>query len=73
VLVLVGFLKRAEGKTLEFKRDLSSPDGALKERREALARESTRLLLSSTPARRNSSLVERASGVPASSAGRRRQ
>ena len=27
---LVGILKRPEGKTLEFKRDLSSPDGALK-------------------------------------------
>jgi hypothetical protein len=27
---LVEFLKRPEGKTLEFKRDLSSPDGALK-------------------------------------------
>ncbi len=27
---LVEILKRPEGKTLEFKRDLSSPDGALK-------------------------------------------
>ena len=27
---LVGLLKRPEGKTLEFKRDISSPDGALK-------------------------------------------
>ncbi|MGH7946897.1 MAG: AlbA family DNA-binding domain-containing protein, partial [Opitutaceae bacterium] len=27
---LVGILKRPEGKTLEFKRDLSSPDGVLK-------------------------------------------
>ena len=27
---LVDLLKRPEGKTLEFKRDLSSPDGALK-------------------------------------------
>jgi predicted HTH transcriptional regulator len=30
VLDLVEILKRSEGKTLEFKRDLSSPDGALK-------------------------------------------
>ena len=30
VIDLVGILKRPEGKTLEFKRDLSSPDGALK-------------------------------------------
>jgi hypothetical protein len=29
---LVELLKRPEGKTLEFKRDLSSPDGALKGR-----------------------------------------
>ncbi len=27
---LVGLLRRSEGKTLEFKRDLSSPDGALR-------------------------------------------
>jgi ATP-dependent DNA helicase RecG len=27
---LLDLLKRPEGKTLEFKRDLSSPDGALK-------------------------------------------
>ncbi|HKG95621.1 MAG TPA: ATP-binding protein, partial [Gemmatimonadaceae bacterium] len=27
---LVDLLRRPEGKTLEFKRDLSSPDGALK-------------------------------------------
>jgi hypothetical protein len=27
---LVEILKRPEGKTLEFKRDLSSPDGALR-------------------------------------------
>ena len=27
---LTGILKRPEGKTLEFKRDLSSPDGAIK-------------------------------------------
>jgi predicted HTH transcriptional regulator len=30
VLDLVEILKRPEGKTLEFKRDISSPDGALK-------------------------------------------
>jgi predicted HTH transcriptional regulator len=30
VLDLVEILKRPEGKTLEFKRDVSSPDGALK-------------------------------------------
>jgi len=30
ILDLVDILKRPEGKTLEFKRDLSSPDAALK-------------------------------------------
>lgn len=30
IIDLVEILKRAEGKTLEFRRDLSSPDGALK-------------------------------------------
>ena len=30
VVILVALLKRTEGKTLEFKRDLSSPEGILK-------------------------------------------